>query len=218
MFYADSVLQSWIFLYLATKWKDIIAYWHKMEKPFLFEPYTMKGMKLPVKTRLIGFVFLLFFLTEHLMFIGMAFHESNYQLIICNVTNVPLIQNFMRRLRPHLLDFLPYHWWIFPIFQWSLTCLVFCWNFVDYFIIIVSLGISTRFDQLNERLRETPNHQKDNKFWLEIRLHYTNLVSLLDFIDEKISLLVLLSMSHNLFLVCTKIFEAVKWESMRLFF
>lgn len=105
MFYADSVLQSGIFLYLATKWKDIIAYWHKMEKPFLFEPYTMRGIKLPLKTRLIGFVFLFSFLTEHLMFLGMAFHESNYQLSMCNVSNVPALQNFMRRLRPHCWSF-----------------------------------------------------------------------------------------------------------------
>ena len=107
MFYADSVLQSSIFLYLATEWKDIIAYWHKMEKPFLFEPYTMRGIKLPLKTRLIGFIFLIFFLTEHLMFLSMALYESNNQLVMCNVSNVPALQNFMRRLRPHLLDFLP---------------------------------------------------------------------------------------------------------------
>lgn len=210
MFYLDSVLQSWIFIYLATKWKDIIAFWHKMEKPFLHEPYTMKGTNLSLKIRLIGFLFVFFFLTEHLMFMGMGLYETHYQLVMCNVTNVPLLQNFMRRLRPHLLDVLPYRWYIFPIFQWSITCLVFCWNYVDFFIIMLSLGISTRFDQLNERLRETPNHLMDRKFWLDIRLHYTNLVCLLEYIDEKISMLVLLSMSHNLFLVCTKIFEAVK--------
>jgi gustatory receptor len=210
MFYADSVVQSWVFLYLATKWNEIIAFWHKMEKPFLDEPYTTRRISFSMKIRLIGLLFVVFFLTEHLMFAVMGVNESNQQLAMCNVTNVPRLHNYMRRLRPHLLDVLPYRWWIFPIFQWSLTCLVFCWNYVDFFIITLSLGISARFDQLNDRLRETPKHQMDRKFWLDIRHHYTNLVCLLEFIDEKISLLVLLSMSHNLFLVCTKIFEAVK--------
>lgn len=90
--------------------------------------------------------------------------------------------------------------------------MAFCWNYVDYFLIILGIVISTRFNQLNDRLRQTPIHQMDRKFWLEIRLHFTNLVHLLEFIDEKIFLLVLLSMSHNLFLVCTKIAEAVKWD------
>jgi gustatory receptor len=197
-------------MYLATKWKDIMGFWHKMEKPFLNEPYKINGMSFSLKIRIIGFLFISFFVTEHLMFAVMAVQETNHQLQVCNATNFPLLQNYMRRLRPHLLDVLPYRWWIFPIFQWSLTCLVFCWNYVDFFIIMLSLGISTRFDQLNDRLRETPQHEMDRKFWLDIRLHYTNLVCLLDFMDEKISLLVLLSMSHNLFLVCTKIFEAIK--------
>lgn len=209
MFYGDSVLQSLIFLYLATEWKEIITLWHKMEKPFLYEPYAMKGMSLSLKIQLIGLVILVLFLTEHMMFIGMELHANGNQLAMCNVTTVSFLRNYMRRERPHLLDVLPYHWIIFPIFQWTLMCLVFCWNYVDYFIIILSLGISTRFEQLNERLRQTPKHQMDRKFWLEVRLHYTNLVCLLEFVDEKISLLVLLSMSHNLFLVCTKIFEAV---------
>lgn len=212
MFYGGCVLQSWIFMYLATKWKDIIAVWHKMEKPFLSEPYTMKGMNLSLKIRLIGFVFLVFFLTEHLMFIAMELQENQHQLTICNVTDVTFLNNYMRRERPHLLSVLPFHWWIFPIFQWTITCLAFCWNYVDYFLIILSLGLSTRFNQLNDRLRQTPKHQMSRNFWLEIRLHFTNLVYLLEFIDEKISLLVLLSLSHNLFLVCTKISEAVKWD------
>lgn len=144
------------------------------------------------------------------MFIGMELQDNHNQLVTCNVTSVPFLHNYMRRERPHLLDVLPYRWWIFPIFQWTITLLAFSWNYVDFFIIIISLGLSTRFNQLNERLRRARKFEMDHKFWLSIRLHYTNLVELLTFIDEKISLLVILSMSHNLFLVCTKIFEAVK--------
>lgn len=210
MFYFDSVAQSCIFLNLAKKWKDITSFWYKKEKPFLSEPYTMNGWSLSLKIRLIGFVFCVFYLTEHLMFIGMELHDNYNQLKMCNVTGISFMNNYMRRERPHLLDVLPYRWWIFPIFQWSITLMAFCWNYVDFFIIIISLCLTTRFNQLNDRLRQTPSNQMDHKFWLEIRLHYTNLVDLLEFIDDEISLLILFSMSHNLFLVCTKIFEAVK--------
>lgn len=181
-----------------------------MEKPFLFEPYKISGTSLSIKIRWIGIVFIVFYLTEHLMFIGMELHDNANQLTTCNVSSMTFLNNYMRRERPHLLDILPYRWWIFPIFQWTITLMAFCWNYVDFFIIILSLALSTRFNQLNERLRETPPNQMDRKFWLDIRLHYTNLVDLLEFIDDKISLLVLFSMSHNLFLICTKVFEAIK--------
>jgi gustatory receptor len=209
MFYFDAVVQSILFLQLATKWKDIMSFWMKKEEPFLYEPYT-RSCRLSLRVKLIGVVFFMFYLTEHLMFIAMQLEYNYHQLTTCNVTDVPFLQNYMRRLRPHLLDVLPYHWWIFPPFQWTITLMAFCWNYVDYFIVIISLGISTRFNQLNERLLQTPQDQKDGKFWMDIRLHYTNLVDLLEYIDDQISLLVLFSMSHNLFLVCTKIFEAVK--------
>lgn len=210
MFYFDAVAQSYVFLYLATNWKDIISFWNKMEKPFLTDPYTVKGINLTLKVRLTGLVFCVLFLIEHFTRVGMGLFESGDQLRLCNASDISFFYNYMRRDRPHLLEVLPYHWWIFPIFQWSILLMAFCCNYVDFFVIILSIGLSTRFNQLNERLRQTPQHQMDRKFWLEIRLHYTNLVDLLEFIDDKISLMVLFSMSHNLFLVCTKVFEAVK--------
>ena len=185
MFYFDAMAQSCIFLYLSTKWKEIICFWYKMEKPFLSKPYSIKGLGLSMKIRLIGTVLFAFHLTEHLVYIGMGLYGSAQQLASCNVTDMSVLHNHFRRERPHLLDILPYHWWIFPIFQWTISLMSFCWNYVDFFIIILSLGLSTRFNQLNERLRQTPQHQMDRKFWHEIRLHYTNLVDLLEFIDEK---------------------------------
>jgi gustatory receptor len=210
MFYFDATAQTVLFLHLATKWKDVMSFWYEKEKPFLLPPYRISGMSLSFKMKFIGAIFIIFYLTEHLMFIGMELHTNYNQLEVCNVSSLTFLNNYMRRERPHLLDVLPYRWWIFPLFQWTITLMAFSWNYVDYFIIILSLGISTRFNQLNERLRNTPSHEVDRKFWLDIRLHYTNLVDLLEFVDEQISLLVLFSMSHNLFLVCTKIFEAVK--------
>lgn len=185
-------------------------FWHKMEKPFLYEPYTMRGFDLTRTARVIGVIMMAAYLTEHIMFIVLNLKWNRYQLSSCNITDISYLENYFRRQRPHLYDILPFQWWMFPPFQWTITLMAFSWNFVDYFIIILSLGISTRFDQLNQRLRSTKSHQMVDKFWLDIRLHYTNLVDLLEFVDEKISLLVLFSVSHNLFLVCTKVFEAIK--------
>jgi len=209
MFYGDCVVQSYIFLLLATKWKQIIGYWTLKERPFLRDPYAIVGMRLSRKIRIIGCLFFVLFLIEHLTFIGQELHANNHQLVTCN-QSLPALDNYMRRERPHLHDALPASWWIFPFFQWTISCMAFCWNYVDYFIITISFCLSARFNQLNERLRRTPLHSMDRKFWLEVRVHYTNLVDLLQYIDERISLLVLLSMSHNLFLICTKFFEAAK--------
>lgn len=209
MFYLYAVLQSGTFLYLATKWKRIMQFWYEKEKPFLSSPYTTT--RLVVKIRLIGALFFVLFLIEHVMFIVMEVHHNELDMNICNLTDdVPFLYAYLRRERPHLFLFINYHWWTFPIFQFTITCLSFSWNFVDYFIITLGVGLTTRFNQINARLQSTPFHQKDNRFWNEIRLHYTNLVDLLDYVNDFIPALLLLSMSHNVFLVMTKIFEAIK--------
>lgn len=38
------------------------------------------------------------------------------------------------------------------IFQWLNISMTFCWNYVDIFIIVVSIGLATRFNQINDRL------------------------------------------------------------------
>jgi gustatory receptor len=210
MFYGFAIVRVYVFLYLATKWKEIMVYWHRKERPFLYEPYTMNSFSLSLKLQLIGFVFLILCLTEHLMFIVMELHDNDYELTYCNVTTVSFLNNYMRRERPHLLLVLPYRWWIFPFFQWSITLLAFGWNFVDYFIIVISIALTTRFNQLNRRLRHTYASERDQEFWNEFRTHFCNLVDLLRFIDGKIALLVLLTMIQNLFLICTKVFEAIR--------
>lgn len=186
-----------------------MKFWYEKEKPFLASPYTTT--RLCVKIRVVGVIFLVLFLIEHVMFIVMEIRHNEYQMQKCNLTDrVPFLYSYLRRERPHLFSVIPYRWWIFPIFQFTITCLSFSWNFVDYFIIILGIGLTTRFNQLNVRLQSTPNHRKDNKFWNEIRLHYTNLVDLLDYVNDFIPPLLLLSMSHDVFLVMTKIFEAIK--------
>lgn len=211
MFYGFAVARAYIFLYLSTKWKEIIVFWYDKERPFLHEPYTMSSFTLSIKAHLIGFVFFIFYLTEHLMFIGMELHDNNYQLTYCNVTNISFLNNYMRRERSHLLEILPYRWWIFPFFQWTITLMAFGWNFVDYFIISISLGLSTRFNQLNRRLEKTTSSEMTRKFWLDVRMNYTNLVNLLQYIDRKVAPLILICMLQNMFLITTKIFEAIRF-------
>lgn len=208
MFYFDSVAQTCVFLYISTKWKVIINYWSRKEIAFLYDPYTIGN--LTRKVIILGAVFCLFYLTEHFMFIAMEWQYNKYQIQACNVTMISPLNNYMRRERPHILDVIDFRWWIFPLFQWTITLLSFGWIFVDFFIILLSLSISTRFHQLNNRLQTTTQQEMDDAFWLDIRLHYTNLVDLTQFIDDRISLLVLFSLSHNLFLVCSKIFEAIR--------
>lgn len=214
MFYGFGVIRLCIFLYLSTQWREIMNFWSSKERPFLTFPYTrLEGTSLSTKIRFIGILFFTLFLIEHLLFQVLMEEANQYQIKLCNVTSISTLNNFMRRVRPHLLEVLPFHWTIFVIFQWLISVLAFGWNFVDFFIIILSLGITSRFTQINERLKRAKIFEMNHKFWHDTRIHYTNLVDLLQYIDKKIAALILLAISHNLFLICTKVFEAIRLNS-----
>lgn len=97
----------------------------------------------------------------------------------------------------------------FPPLQWLSTTMAFTWNYLDLLIVVISLGLSTRFNQINHRLRSNDyNGIMTDQYWLSIRLHYIELVELLNRVDHEISLVILLSCSSNLFYICYQVYNS----------
>lgn len=42
---------------------------------------------------------------------------------------------------------------VYFFLQYANFCMTICWNYMDVFIIMVSIGLSTRFNQINQRLQ-----------------------------------------------------------------
>ncbi|XP_055605235.1 gustatory receptor for sugar taste 64a-like [Uranotaenia lowii] len=83
------------------------------------------------------------------------------------------------------------------------------WNYLDVFIILSSLAIATRFEQINTHLESmltgdnvlTPNEP----FWVRIRNHYVVVCELLDEVNRVISWIMLISCATNLYFICLQI-------------
>jgi gustatory receptor len=87
--------------------------------------------------------------------------------------------------------------------------MTYSWNFIDLLIILISIALTTRFNQINHRLLTSRNVVVANQFWNDILTHYCALIELVDEIDEQFSLLILISAGQNAFTLCTKIFESL---------
>jgi gustatory receptor len=86
--------------------------------------------------------------------------------------------------------------------------MTFSWNFIDLLIILVSVGLATRFNQINQRLIKYRSGSTD-VFWTNIRVDYYALIDLVDEIDGEMSILLLISTGHNLFSLCVNIFQCL---------
>lgn len=171
-----------------------------------------------------------FVLVEHLIADSSVLHYIR----TCHEDQDPMTELAKHNV-PHLIDF-------FGKIPVSVAILVnfinvistFVWNYMDIFIMIVSIGLSSHFKLLNNELRqatiEVSNVKKivfDNfhilihsdikllqslshEFWMSMRTQYSKLCDLVGFVDKRISHMVLLSFFNNLFFICRQLFESLR--------
>lgn len=96
-------------------------------------------------------------------------YKNHKKIEVCNLS-VNFIENYYKRERANIFAYIKFSYWmIFPLevilFLIFLLCylnlccmqyinfaMTFCWSFIDIFIMVLSIGMATRFNQLNERL------------------------------------------------------------------
>ncbi|XP_068902907.1 gustatory receptor for sugar taste 64e-like, partial [Tenebrio molitor] len=89
-------------------------------------------------------------------------------------------------------------------------------NFNDIFIILTSMAIALRFQQIGNRLEMTEKSQSHAgmvDFWLEMRQDYDRLSHLCKDLDDGISGLILVSFAYNMFFVIIYLFHHLMVEN-----
>lgn len=83
---------------------------------------------------------------------------------------------------------------------------------MDIFIILLSVAIASRFNQINAYLETlaaggvlVPNEP----FWIRVRIHYVALCELLTKVDRTMSWLMLVSCATNLYFICLQTLNVI---------
>jgi len=149
-------------LAVARNWPALMVNWAEREKRFLSSPYKTSGFPLSFKIRFTATVVIILAFVEHALFLANAAHSHSVTVERCNwIIDAPLSY------------FLEHQFWFFfseVKFNLPLGILVevlnmsytFGWNFMELFVMIVSIGLVTRFWQINERLDSFKGKVKNN--------------------------------------------------------
>lgn len=87
----------------------------------------------------------------------------------------------------------------------------FVWSFTDLFVIIVSIGLSSKFHQINDDLVKVKGKRGvGSQFWMEYRAYYREVVNLINLVDIAIAKIVLISISNNLFFICVQLLRSLE--------
>ncbi|XP_053955486.1 gustatory receptor for sugar taste 64f-like [Anastrepha ludens] len=189
---------------LARKWPALILYWYEIESDLPEYLTQMEKGRLAYKIKMVTIVAMMLSLGEHLMNIISNIHYSNY----CSQTNDP-IEDFFLLTNQQLFLVFPYTIYLGIYGKIENILCTFIWNYMDCFVMLISLGLAAKFKQLNDNLFKFKGMQMPECFWSTRRKQYRNLCELCLRIDGAISLITMISFSNNLYFICVQLLRSL---------
>ncbi|XP_058129801.1 gustatory receptor for sugar taste 64a-like [Anopheles ziemanni] len=207
VFFIDACLINVLFLNLATVWRSVAIKWDEVDRTFNRPPFLMVGWSLRKRLVVVSFTLLILSVVEHCLSVYSTAHTQFIEIQQCNWTVTNQFQHYALRRFAEMYLIFPYHNLSAVFFTYVSTALTIYWNYQDIFIICISIGIATRFQQINNHLKMLSDGViiPNEDFWIRVRTHYVSVCELLDDVDRAISWTMLISCATNLYYICLQI-------------
>ncbi|EDV50844.1 gustatory receptor for sugar taste 64a [Drosophila erecta] len=211
-----------VFIRLAKKWPAVVRIWTRTEMVFTKSPYEIPKRNLARRVQLAALAIIGLSLGEHALYQVSAILSYTRRIQLCaNITTVPSFGNYMQRNYDYVFQLLPYSPIIGVLVLSINGACTFVWNYMDLFIMMISKGLSYRFEQITARIRKLEHKEVCESVFIEIREHYVKMCELLEFVDSAMSSLILLSCVNNLYFVCYQllnVFNKLRWPINYIYF
>ncbi|XP_017070741.1 gustatory receptor for sugar taste 64a [Drosophila eugracilis] len=211
-----------VFIRLAKKWPVLIRYWTRTEMVFTKPPYEIPKWNLSRRVQLAALAIIGLSMGEHALYQLSAVLSYTRRIQMCaNITTVASFDNYMQRNYDYVFQLLPYSPVIAALVLLINGACTFVWNYMDLFIMMISKGLSYRFEQITARIRKLEHDEVCESVFIQIREHYVKMCELLEFVDSVMSSLILLSCVNNLYFVCYQllnVFNKLRWPINYIYF
>ncbi|XP_017860802.1 PREDICTED: gustatory receptor for sugar taste 61a [Drosophila arizonae] len=206
VFFTSGMVICVSFISLARGWSRLIVPWTGIDIIMLFPPYAKMKHSLRRKLLLAGCSLGCLTLIEHWLYYASSYSNFRIQILRCqpNVTQITFKEYMMKEFAD-IFELVPYNSiFIFYAFFLNGTFTFIC-NFMDTFIILISLGLSQRFQQMATRVLDAVERYVPDAEWNEIRMHHILLCELMDLVEANMSNIVLISCLSNIYFICNKL-------------
>ncbi|KAJ8733777.1 hypothetical protein PYW07_014328 [Mythimna separata] len=123
--------------------------------------------------------------------------------------DLPLYETFMKRSFSWLFLYIPYNTFFGILFQFLNIQSTFNWNFTDVFVICMSMYLTSRLNQVNQRIIAAKDKNSPSSFWRAMREDYNRSVHLVRQVDKIIGGVIFISFASNLFFVCSQLLHTL---------
>jgi gustatory receptor len=145
------------------------------------------------------------FLAEHLLSITVGAHGANNCPSIRDPIRAFYIANY-----PQVFKIYPYSGALGTFAKFLNIIATFAWSYTDLFVIVISIGLASKFKQINEDLIDVKGRSVHPGFWSEYRLYYREVTNLIAIVDVALSKIILISISNNLFFICVQLLRSLE--------
>ncbi|XKL60274.1 hypothetical protein PGB90_001290 [Kerria lacca] len=192
-----------LFMQLARKWSHFASEWEQAEKHC-----RMLGCSTNLKNKFkfLIFTIMLLALIEHISSIATKVVDA----LPCTKADTDIIKAYFVNSYKHIFTFIDYNLLIafgVAIITLIMSC---AWNFMDVFIIIMSVAMADRYRQFNRLLQSVNKKDMPVTFWRNMRETFNQLSYLTKMLDELLSPIVLLSFANNLYFICLQLLNSLK--------
>jgi gustatory receptor len=152
VFFSYTTTCTIVFLSIAKLWPDLMKVWAEKENRFLTFPYRGDGLKFWIRFTA-GVVILLAFI-EHGLFIANSAYNKYKVVAKSNLTIDAPLSYFLEDQFSFIFDRISFSLPLGLIVEIMNLSFTFGWNYMELFVMMVSIGIVMRFKQINRRLDE----------------------------------------------------------------
>ncbi|KAH0949288.1 Gr1 [Eciton burchellii] len=219
VFYVTSMVTAVLFARLAMHWPCLALTWERLEREFTSRNRRVSRTTLATRFKIVTAVVMLLALMEH----GAAVLSAYISAVECAEFrgDVDIIGTYFQLQFPQIFSSMSYSLWKGIVVDIINILSTFSWNFVDLFLILISIALAEQFRQLNSRLFSIRGKAMPEWWWAEARNDYNHLATLTRMVDCHISSIVFLSFAIDLYFICIQLlfsFNPIRGLVRKLYF
>lgn len=188
IFFTICTVISILFFKKARELRKLVTVWWKVERIFMNDKYNFPEKRWTLKKRLkvCLYVCLIFGLLEHLFYLSAEIYKLGFEINYCNLTDVDYVEMFITKHLSFVLANIPipYNNILGLIAEYFNFTLTFWWNYLDLFIILISLALSELFERITYRLECLKTVPLSEAIWAELREHHTKVSDLVVHVNK----------------------------------
>lgn len=191
------VLLQIMFFNITMKWKMLMITWMKTESFLMSDNYELPASKLSLKRRVLicATIYWILSFLEHVFYQSSEMYRLYKEIEVCNSTHTNLAEIFITRHLSFIFKYLPfgYNHILGVALEYLNVSYTFYWNFLDLFIILLSIGIAFLYEKINFRLKSMRGLSVNDSLWEEIRFHHVQISELTKIVNENINEMIITS-------------------------